>query len=397
MAIRETLTATGTPAAGISLTRANWLALALLSCGHFAVDLYSSALGALQPLLVERFGLTLARAGLLSGLLVFSASVTQPLYGYLSDRFHSRAFTVLAPAVAALFISAMGLAPTYRWLLLLVLLGGAGVASFHPQASAWAVVEAGDRPGQAMGFFISAGALGYALGPTYFSFLVSRWGLERMHWAAIPGLAVTALLLWRPPRAGRAARSHRSFEWRPLAAVWKPLTILYMAVFLRSILQIAFGQFLPLYLHRERGFNIPAAGYVLSAFLAAGAVGGVLGGRLADRFGGRSVILFSMLVSPPFFALFFATTGWLSLVSLVLGGFILLFTIPVNVVMAQKLAPAQAGTVSALMMGFAWGMAGMVFIPLIGYAADAYSLHTALASLTIFPLIGFFLAWKLPR
>ncbi|MGQ9634932.1 MAG: MFS transporter [Bryobacteraceae bacterium] len=397
MAIRETLTPVEAPAAGISLTRASWLALVLLSCGHFAVDLYSSALGALQPLLVERFGLTLARAGLLSGVLVFSASVAQPLYGYLSDRFHSRAFMVLAPAVAALFISALGLAPTYRWLLLLVLLGGAGVASFHPQASAWVVAEAGQRPGQTMGFFISAGALGYALGPTYFSFLVSRWGLERMHWAAIPGLAVTALLIWKPPRAALAARPHRGFQWRPLAAVWKPLVILYAAVFLRSILQIAFGQFLPLYLHRGRGFSIPAAGYALSAFLAAGAVGGVLGGRLADRFGGRSVILFSMLASPPFFALFFITSGWLSLACLVLGGFILLFTIPVNVVMAQQLAPAQAGTVSALMMGFAWGMAGMVFIPLIGFAADVYSLHTALAALTVFPLIGFCLAWKLPR
>jgi FSR family fosmidomycin resistance protein-like MFS transporter len=74
-----------------------------------------------------------------------------------------------------------------------------------------------------------------------------------------------------------------------------------------------------------------------------------------------------------------------------------LFTIPVNVVMAQQLAPAQAGTVSALMMGFAWGMAGMVFIPIIGVLADATSLHAALASLTVCPLIGVALAWKLPR
>jgi fucose permease len=137
-----------------------------------------------------------------------------------------------------------------------------------------------------MGFFISAGALGYAVGPTYFSYLASRWGMEKLPWAAIPGLAVTALLAWRPPRA--AVRAHRrgGFDWRPLGAVWKPLTLLYFTVFLRSVLQIAFGQFLPLYLHRERGFSIPAAGYALSAFLAGGAMGGFIGGRLADRFGG---------------------------------------------------------------------------------------------------------------
>lgn len=396
MAARNSLTAVEPPAATSALPT-GIVALALLSCGHFAVDLYSSALGALQPLLVDRFGLTLARAGLLSGLLVLSASVAQPLYGYLSDRLHSRAFTALAPAVAAVFISALALAPSYGWLLLLVLAGGAGVASFHPQASAWAVAEAGRRPGQAMGLFVSAGALGYALGPTYFSYVVSSWGLERMQWAAIPGIAVSALLIWKPPRSALGARPRRGFEWKPLAAVWKPLTLLYFTVFLRSIFQIAFGQFLPLYLHRERGFSVPAAGYTLSAFLAAGAIGGLIGGRLADRFGGRLVILFSMLFSVPFFALFFATSGWVSLICLVLGGFILLFTIPVNVVMAQQLAPAQAGTVSALMMGFAWGMAGMVFIPVIGVLADATSLHAALASLTVFPLAGVALAWKLPR
>ena len=147
----------------------------------------------------------------------------------------------------------------------------------------------------------------------------------------------------------------------------------------------------------DRGLGVAGANYVLSAYLTAGAIGGFLGGHLADRFGGRLVILFSMIVSVPFLMLFFATTGWLSLAGLVASGFILLFTIPVNVVMAQRLAPAQAGTVSALMMGFAWGMAGMVFIPIIGFASDLFSLHGVLASLTIFPVIGFLLAWKLPK
>jgi hypothetical protein len=65
--------------------------------------------------------------------------------------------------------------------------------------------------------------------------------------------------------------------------------------------------------------------------------------------------------------------------------------------MAQDLAPGQTGTVSALMMGFAWGMAGLLFIPLTGFVSDRYSLHSALASLLIFPVIGFFLAFGLPK
>jgi FSR family fosmidomycin resistance protein-like MFS transporter len=190
-------------------------------------------------------------------------------------------------------------------------------------------------------------------------------------------------------------RNH--FDWTPLRAVWKPLTILYFLVFIRSIIQVVFGQFLPLYLNRERGFTFTAAAYSLTLYLASGAIGGFLGGHMADRFGGRRVIMISMAGCLPFAWLFFFSGGTISLIGLALTGLILLFTIPVNVVMAQELVPAQAGTVSALMMGFAWGMAGLIFIPLTGWAGDHFTLHHALAALSFFPVIGFFLALKLPK
>ncbi len=370
----------------------------LLCLGHFAVDVYSGALGALQPLLVARHGITLTEVGILGGLMVFSSSVMQPAYGYLSDRFHTRLFVVAAPAVAGVFISALGLAPSYAWLLWLVLLGGSGVAAFHPQASSRAALGVTEGRAGAMAFFVSAGTLGYALGPVYFTLIAGRFGLSGSWAGAIPGLLLSALLFFALPAAPRAA-SHRrpGFDWEPLRAVWKPLALLYALVFLRSILQIVFGQFLPLYLHTARGYPVGEANFLMSAYLVSGAIGGFLGGHAADRWGARNVILFSMFASAPFLALFFFASGVWSVAGLLLGGFILLFTIPVNVVMAQQLVPSQAGTVSALMMGFAWGMAGMVFIPLVGYAADVFSLHGVLASLVVFPVIGFALTLKLPK
>ncbi len=71
--------------------------------------MYSGAIGAFQPLLVDKLGMTLTQAGLLGGVMVFSGSFVQPAYGFLSDRFHSRMFSVLAPAVAGIFISLLGL------------------------------------------------------------------------------------------------------------------------------------------------------------------------------------------------------------------------------------------------------------------------------------------------
>ena len=381
------------------LLRTGYVTLALFSLGHFFIDLYSSALGTFQPLLDEKLGLNLTDAGILGGLSVFSASVVQPAYGYLSDRFHTRMFSVLAPAVAGIFISAYGLAPNFAWLALLVFLGGAGVASFHPQASARATIGLQSHRGRWMAVFISAGSLGLAAGPAYFSNILTRFGLSRTAWAAIPGVLITILLLWlvQPTANLPAHRRSQPFDWRPLQAVWKPLTILYFLVFIRSIIQIVFTQFLPLYLHRERNYDLASASYALSLYLACGAVGGFLGGHLADRFGGRRIILFSMAGCLPFLALFFGTTGVPSMIGLALAALILLFTVPVNVVMAQDLVPSQVGTVSALMMGFAWGMAGLVFIPVTGWIGDHSSLHQALAMLSVFPIAGIFLTLKLPK
>jgi len=372
--------------------------LVLLSCGHFFIDLYSSALGGLQPLLVARHGLSLLEAGILAGVLSFSSSVMQPFYGYLSDRLHFRGFTVLAPFVAGLFISSLGLATNYSMLLLLVCLGGVGIAAFHPQGTAHASVTWRRRRGLAMAIFITSGTIGLSMGPTYFSLVIGWLGMEKSYWAALPSLLITLVLaanLPAPPRREHAGTTH--FDLAPFRRVRKPMALLYFLVVIRSVVQIVFAQFLPLYFHRERGFAVSSASYVLTLFLLGGALGGFLGGNLADRFGGKRIVTFSMIASVPFLIVFLSTRGPLSLAGLFLGGLILLFTIPVNVTMAQDLVPTQSGTVSALMMGFAWGMAGLFCIPFFGWVADHVGLHKALWGVILLPLVGFVLALELPR
>jgi FSR family fosmidomycin resistance protein-like MFS transporter len=380
------------PAAAVP--RAGWVSLAYLSLGHFFIDFYSNALGAFVPLLVDKLGITLIEAGFLGGLLSFSSSVTQPVYGYLSDRFKSPLFATLAPAVAGIFIASLGIAPSYAWLIALVFLGGAGVASFHPAGSSRVIANlAPERRQMAMAIFISCGSLGLACGPSAFSYLFDTVGMSRAYLAAVPGILTTLVLLFFLPKTS-APSSHRKvhkFDLKELMPVWWPLTILYLCVFLRSVVQITFSALLPLYLHKERGYPLSEASHLLSYYLAAGALGGFIGGNMASRFGGKRVIQISFLGSLPLLALFFLSSGWIAMTSLILGGFVLFFTVPVNVVMAQELAPTQAGTVSALMMGAAWGMAGLIGIPLVGWVGDHYSLHKALASLVVAPLLGWLL------
>lgn len=375
------------------------LTFVLLCLGHFTIDVSSSALSGLQPVLRERFGITLTQAGMLGGAFVFSSSLLQPLYGWLADRFRTRMFTVLSPLLASGAVAMLRFAPGFYSVMALVVLAGVGIAAFHPQGTALAVRGVEHKRGRAMAVFISSGTLGFAIGPSFFAALVTAYGFEALPWSVLPG-AIGSILLWifLPAETRAEASADRdSASWGPILQVWKPISLLFLLVFLRSTVQVTYAQMLPLYLNVERGMSLVMGNYLVSAYLLCGALGGFIGGTLADRFGGRQVILASMAGTTPCLLLFFLTEGWLSALGLCLGGLVLLFTIPVNVLMAQDLAPGQSATVSSLMMGFAWGAAGLLFVPVTGWLADRIGMHDALKLLLVFPILGAAITLLLPK
>ena len=371
--------------------------LLLLCLGHFSVDFYSGALATLQPLLVERYSLSLSQVGTLSGVFMLGSAVCQLFFGMISDRLPSRLFVVLGLLTAGVFLSSLGLARGYGELLMLALVGGMGVAAFHPLSTSQVTVNAGVRRGLVMSIFITSGMVGLSLGPTFFSFLAQWLGLDRLSLAALPAIVVAGFLFWSLPASLNSGQQDKPpFDWEPFRRQWKPLLLQYMLVVLRSVVHLGVAQFLTIYLYTQRGFTLGQASLWLTVFFASSAVAAMIGGSIADRVGGRQVVLFSMIACVPFWALFLATTGWPSLIGLFFGALILLLTNPVIIVMAQELVPTQAGTASALVMGFGWGMAGITFIPMIGWLADRVGLEVVLWGVILLPLAGFLLALKLP-
>ena len=382
------------PAAAPKRTSLASKALTLLAAGHCVTDFHSSAVSTLQPVLVDRYALTLAQAGVVGGVFMFGSSVLQLPFGMLSDRVRSRMFSVLGPLAAGVFLSCLGLAVGFKSLLLLIALGGVGVAAFQPQSATEATLRSGERRGMGMALFITAGTFGLALGPPVFSAIIETFSFEAFPIAMAPGVLVAALLLWGLPQPMAHAKTQTGVDWAALGAKWKPLSLHYTLVLLRSTVQLSFAQFVSIYLMRERGYTLTQASYTLAMFFLAASIGSFTGGHLSDRIGGKKVIVLSMIGASPFFGLFLATTGWVSTVSLFLGGAFLLLTIPVNVVMAQELVPSQAGTVTSLMMGFSWGIAGITFMPLIGSAAEHFGLQAVLWAVALLPLPGFLLSLK---
>jgi MFS transporter, FSR family, fosmidomycin resistance protein len=379
-----------------SLAKRDKLAIVSLSAGHFINDAYSNFLGPLLPLLMVKLNLSIAQAGWLGGILVFSSSFTQPLYGYVSDRYLKRFFAVFSPLITALFMSCIGLAPNFLTLACLLAFAGIGIASFHPQSAAMTSSASRNRRGLGMSIFVSSGTIGYALGPIFITYAVELFGLGRSYVVVIPGIVVFLSLYFLLPSLEHSSKRRVGANLRgSLEKHWRALLLLYLLVVIRSAVQICFVNFLPLFLS-HRGLSATAAGKLTSLFLFFGAIGGFGGGNLADRFGERNVISFSMLFSTPFLLAFLLTDGTVSYLMLALGGLLLLSTLPVNVVMAQDLIPQSASVVSALMMGFAWGTGGMM-VPIIGKIADIAGLERALMLVVLFPAFGFILSLLLPK
>jgi FSR family fosmidomycin resistance protein-like MFS transporter len=364
----------------------------LLAGAHMMVDGYGNIYAPMLPLLIPRLGLTLAAAGTLTMLFQLAASVAQVGFGHVADRWRPRVLVTAGPVVAVAVLSLVGLATSKVALAAILLVGGLGGAAFHPPAAALAYRLGGERRGLAMSVYITGGTLGFALGPLVFAPVAQRYGIELTPWLALPGLAVVGFFLSRVPPIPLHASSRGGFSaLRPYA---KPLGLLYTIVVLRTLTSLGFATFVPVMLTR-RGLTVGQAGAAVALYLFGSGIGGFLGGPLADRYGARRVIAWSLLASCPFLFTAPFLTGIPFVVLLAVGGLFLQSTLPVNVTFGQSLAPVSAATVSSLMMGFAWGTGGLS-VPLVGLVADRIGIEHTLVGLSLVPLLAAAFALPLP-
>ena len=370
--------------------------LVVLAAGHFTIDAYSSFFLPLLPLLTARLGLNYAMVGGLTAMASMSSSFSQPLFGVLADRMRRPWFVALGPMIAAVFMASIGLAPSYVALVALLVLGGIGVAMFHPQTASLAGASSPHR-GMAMSFWVTGGTLGWALGPAYATAIVNRFGLDHTWLAAIPGLVLCALLLvWFSRVAPLAAAHHARAPLAELRPVARPLAMLYFTVVSRSAVSSGFATFLPLWVH-VRGGSVTQGGWLVTIYLTLGALGGFMGGWLADRIGGRRVVIASFALAAPCYVLFFLLPQPAGLVALVAGYCMLQASLPVNVVLGQELSPRHASIISSLLMGAAWGLGALLIYP-IGAIADHFGLDRALMLLSSLILVGLVCATRIaPR
>ena len=367
----------------------------LLAATHFVIDGYGNILAPLLPLLITNLGLSLFAAGTLQMCFQLANSVSQLAFGRIADRWRPRVLLLAGPILCVTVLPLIGLAPHPVALALVLVLGGLGGAAFHPPAAVLVHQHSGQQRGLAMSFHITSGTLGQAIAPLAFAPFVQRYGLSATPLLVVPALLVLGtVLLRRLPAIERLQEADTSGGVRALRPYARPLTLLYFIVVLRTLTTASFTTFVPVML-TLRGLTLAQAGTAVSVYLFATGLGGFFGGPAADRFGPRRVIALSLLSAVPFLAVAPLLTGWQLVLSLAIGGFLLQSTLPVNVTFGQTIAPISAATVSSLMMGFAWGVGGLM-VPFVGLLADDIGIEHTLTVMSAVPLVAAALAVPLP-
>jgi len=364
--------------------------IAILSISHTLNDLYSNYLPQMLPFLVLLHpGFSATQAAVLVSAFVISSSFAQPIFGYYLDSRGKRWLVHVGTLWMAVCLSLTGLFHnSYPMLVLLAGLGGLGTAAFHPQASTMVNAMSGEYKGVLLSAFVAFGNFGFALGPLLLVPLFQAFGLGATVYTVVPGVFVALLLFFFAPHhdtsSGRAPSIQALFV--SLRSARKELSAIIGVIAIRSLSYTGMLTMLPLYFQSRKLSNI-AGSQLVTLMLFSGAIGGVLGGFISDRFGRKRLIVGSLIISSPLFLAFLFTQGIVSTVFLALAGMALLSSFSVTVVAAQEAIPDNKALAAGLSMGLAGGIGGLLVI-FIGRIGDVWGLQTAISVLFVLPIVA---------
>ena len=381
-----------------STSKAHWKILFAISLVHFSGDFYSSFINPLYPVFMENLGLTLAQVGFLSGVSRFLMFIVQPLSGYWADRHPSRSFILIGLLMPILFIPLTGLTTGFYGLLLCIIMGSTGSSLFHPPATGMVPLYAGRKSGLAMSVFNTSGTLAFGVGPIFITWYVTRFSP-----GAMPVTMVFGLLIWMyfyyviPKPQGEDMAQYGFFETirQTLGGVWQPILLIWIVMVMRALVGQSLMTFMPV-IWVQRGHSIVSAGILFSIFTISGTLAGILCGHLSDRMGYKRILWITHGLMTPLLLMFLLVPGkWIYPATMLAGGFNMA-SLPLGVVMAQKIAPKGRSMVASLMMGLAFGTGG-VMSPIVGKLGDIFTIQSVLMILVCIPIFSLIPIYFIPE
>lgn len=369
--------------------------LVIISISHFLNDMIQSVIPSIYPILKDNYGFTFAQIGLITLVFQLTSSILQPLTGLYADKRaqpYSLSFGMCFTLVGLLLLA---FSRGYALLLIAVSIVGFGSSVFHPTASRVAQLASGGKKSLAQAIFQVGGNGGSALGPLLAALIVLPYGQTTIAWFALAAILAALIMLrvgaWYKarlqfavshPRAAASSTIHVSSRRKHFA-----LLILVLLIFSKYFYTSCITSYFTFFLMSKFGVSVKASQLCLFAFLAAFAIGTVVGGMFGDRFGRKYVIWFSILGTAPFALAMPYVSLPLTILCAVFCGFIIASAFSSIVVYATDLMPDKVGLIAGIFFGLMFGLGGLGSA-FFGWLADKTSIAYIFQVSAYLPLFG---------
>ncbi len=366
-----------------------------ISFSHMLNDTIQALLPAIYPVLKETYGLSFAQLGYITLTFQVTASLLQPLVGYITDKRPLPYSLPVGMGLTLLGLLALSNAHSYSAILIASGLVGSGSAIFHPEASRIAHMAAGRRRGLAQSLFQVGGNAGSSIGPLLAAWFIVPHGQAALSWFSIIAMLGVAVLwqigLWQARNLHRIQRKPARSATAPARPTSRKIAfamaILVMLIFSKYVYLVSLSNYYTFYLMERFHVSVQTSQYYLFLFLFAVAVGTIVGGPVGDRIGRKRVIWFSILGAAPF-SLWLPHAGLgLTAVLTVIIGLILASAFSAILVYAQELMPGKVGMIAGLFFGLAFGIAG-IGAAVLGKLADHQGINFVFHFCAFLPLLG---------
>lgn len=374
----------------------------LFAMGHFAADWAQGAWPALLPYFISVCHLNYQEAGALIFANMLLASITQPFFGYYSDKISKPWFIPAGPILCGISLAVIPFTTNYWVIFLCSMLSGLGSAVFHPEAALMVNRIAGSLKGQALGTFSVGGNTGFAIGPMLVGLFAYKFDIHGLLLFGIVNLVLALTLYFKmdailsQAQAAEAAES-KSNLCGEKKNDWGAFSKLSVIIFARSMGFTICNSFIPIYWINVLHTSPTTGSMALTILFTMGAVITFVGGVLADRFGFTKILQSALIVMVP--AMFFlthstdvTTATWL----LIPVAYALFGCYSPMVVLGQTYLGKSVGFASGITMGLGTTIGG-IMAPLVGRAADYWGVGAALQILWIAALAAAIFSFLLPK
>lgn len=374
-----------------------------ISFAHLLNDLVQSVIPAIYPLLKDNYLLSFTQIGLITLTFQASASLMQPFVGIYTDKRPMPFSLAIGMGFSLIGLLILSMADSFLMILLSVTLVGLGSSVFHPESSRVAYLASGGKRGLAQSIFQIGGNAGSAIGPLLVALLIMPYGQAYVGWFSIVAVVGIIALI----HVGMWYRNHlveRTLVYEPKGnikiqepriaknQVIMSIAILLVLIFSKYFYMASISSYFTFFLIEKFNVSIPQSQIYLFLFLAAVAVGTLLGGPLGDKYGRKPIIWVSIFGAAPF-TLLLPHVGlfWVVGLSIIIG-IIIASAFSAILVYAQELLPGRVGMISGLFFGFAFGMGGLGSA-LLGVLADKTSIEYVFLICSFLPLLGGVAGW----